>query len=181
MNAALAVAMLRHQHAVEIRDPALKAAMGWAEWPARLQRLARGPLLERLPEGSELWVDGAHNPAAARAVADFFRARVPAGRPFHIVFGLLTSKDAAGVLRPFRARSLTLHAIPVAGHEHHPPERLAATAREAGLSAMPASSVEHALGWIARHTDRERPPVVLILGSLYLAGEVLEKNGQPPA
>jgi dihydrofolate synthase/folylpolyglutamate synthase len=46
---------------------------------------------------------------------------------------------------------------------------------------MPASSVEHALGWIARHTDRERPPVVLILGSLYLAGEVLEKNGQPPA
>ena len=181
MNAALAVAMLRHQQDVPIRDPALKAAMGWAEWPARLQRLASGPLLERLPAGAELWLDGAHNPAAARAVADFFRARVPAGRPFHIVFGLIATKDAAGVLRPFRARSLTLHAIPVAEHAHHSPEALAAAAREAGLSAMPAATLEDALGWIARHADRERPPVVLILGSLYLAGEVLEKNGQPPA
>jgi dihydrofolate synthase / folylpolyglutamate synthase len=181
MNAALAVAMLRHQDRITIGDSALKAAMGWAEWPARLQRLSEGPLLERLPEGSELWVDGAHNPAAARAVADFFRARVPAGRPFHIVFGLIANKDAAGVLRPFRARSLTLHAIPVAGHDHHSPVLLAAAAREAGLSALPATSLEHALGWIARHTDRERPPVVLVLGSLYLAGEVLEKNGQPPA
>jgi dihydrofolate synthase / folylpolyglutamate synthase len=181
MNAALAVAMLRHQQAVPIRDSALKAAMGWAEWPARLQRLAPGPLHALLPTGAEMWVDGAHNPAAARAVADFFRARVPAGRPFHIVFGLLANKDAPGVLRPFRARSLTLHAIPVADHEHHAPEALAATAREAGLSAIPAAGVEDALAWIARHADRERPPVVLILGSLYLAGEVLEKNGQPPA
>jgi dihydrofolate synthase/folylpolyglutamate synthase len=180
MNAALAVAMLRHQDEVSIRDSALKAAMGWAEWPARLQRLAEGPLHALLPEGAELWVDGAHNPAAARAVADFFRARVPAGRPFHIVFGLLANKDAPGVLRPFRARSLTLHAIPVASHEHHAPDKLAETAREAGLNAIPARSLEDALAWIAHHADRERPPVVLILGSLYLAGEVLEKNGQPP-
>ena len=180
MNAALAVAMLRHQDEVRIRDAALKAAMGWAEWPARLQRLAEGPLLELLPHGAELWLDGAHNPAAARSVADFFRARVPAGRPFHIVFGLLANKDAPGVLRPFRARSLTLHAIPVASHEHHPPEALAAAAREAGLNAIAARSIEDALAWIARHADRERPPVVLILGSLYLAGEVLERNGQIP-
>ena len=75
MNAALATAMLRHQDSLDIRDSALKAAMGWAEWPARLQRLSRGPLHDLLIEGTELWLDGAHNPAAARAVADFFRAR----------------------------------------------------------------------------------------------------------
>ena len=78
------------------------------------------------------------------------------------------------------ARSLTLHAVPVEGHDHHSPDALAAAAREGGLSAIPAAGLEQALGWIARHADRERPPVVLILGSLYLAGEVLEKNGQPP-
>ena len=180
VNAALAVAMLRHQQALAIPDSALRAALGWAEWPARLQRLAPGPLADLLPTGSELWLDGAHNPAAARAVADFFRAHVPAGRPFHIVFGLLQAKDSTGVLRPFRGRSLTLHTIPVPGHEHHSPEALAATARELGLAAMPAAGVEDALGWIARHADRERPPVVLILGSLYLAGEVLAGNDQPP-
>jgi dihydrofolate synthase/folylpolyglutamate synthase len=180
MNAALAVAMLRHQDSVRVPDSALRAAMGWADWPARLQRLASGPLHEFLPGGSELWLDGGHNPAAARAVADFFRACVPAGRPFHIVLGMLSNKDVAGVLKPFQGRSLTFHPVPVPGHEHHSPAALARAAKESGLSAVPAAGVEDALGWIARHADRARRPIVLIFGSLYLAGEVLRKNDQVP-
>ena len=181
MNAALAVAMLRHQDALPIPDSALRAAMGWAEWPARLQQMAAGPLHALLPRDSELWLDGGHNPAAARAIADFFRGHVPAGRPFHIVFGLLDNKDAAGVLKPFRDRAITLHSVPVPGHAHHSPATLAAAARDAGLHAVPAADVEGALGWISRHADRANPPVVLILGSLYLAGEVLRKNDQAPS
>ncbi|HEV2746239.1 MAG TPA: folylpolyglutamate synthase/dihydrofolate synthase family protein [Allosphingosinicella sp.] len=181
MNAALAVAMIRHQRALAIRDSALRAAMGWAEWPARLQRLAQGPLHELLPKGSELWLDGGHNPAAARVIADFFRAHVPAGRPFHIVIGLLENKDAAGILKPFRNRAITVHTIPVPSHAHHSPAGLAATAREAGLNAVAAQHAEDALGWIARHADRAQPPIVLILGSLYLAGEMLRMNGQAPS
>jgi dihydrofolate synthase/folylpolyglutamate synthase len=177
MNAALAVAMLRHQRALDIPDSALRAAMGWAEWPARLQMLGAGPLRDLLPAGSELWLDGAHNPAAARAVADHFRGTEA---PFHLIFGLLANKDAPGVLHPFRGRSLTVHTVPVADHEHHAPAALAAAAREAGLAAMTAADVEDALGWIARHADRDRPPIVLIMGSLYLAGAVLAANGQPP-
>lgn len=180
MNAALAVAMLRHQRAVPVAEPALRAAMGWADWPARLQLLAPGPLATLLPQGSELWLDGGHNPAAARAIADFFRARVPSDRPFHIVLGLLANKDCAGVLKPFGNRAATLHAVPVPGHAHHPPADLAAAARGSGLAGMVASDVEAALGWIARHADRARPPIVLVMGSLYLAGEVLRANGQAP-
>ena len=105
---------------------------------------------------------------------------MPAGRPFHIVFGLLDNKDAAGVLKPFRDRAITLHSVPVPGHAHHSPATLAAAARDAGLHAVPAADVEGALGWISRHADRANPPVVLILGSLYLAGEVLRKNDQAP-
>jgi dihydrofolate synthase/folylpolyglutamate synthase len=179
-NAALAVAMLRHQHRLAVPESALRAAMGWAEWPARLQALSPGPVRDLLPKEAELWLDGAHNPAAARAVADHFRGAVPAGRPFHLIFGLLANKDAPGVLHPFRDRSLTVHTIPVPGHEHHSPEALAAVAREAGLSAMPAADVADALSWIARHADREHPPIVLIMGSLYLAGEVLKANGELP-
>jgi dihydrofolate synthase/folylpolyglutamate synthase len=180
MNAALAVAMLRHQRALPVGEPALRAAMGWADWPARLQRLAPGPLAALLPTGSELWLDGGHNPAAARAVADFFRAHVPSDRPFHIVLGLLANKDAAGVVKPFANRAATLHAVPVPGHPHHAAADLAATARGAGLAALTAADVEAALGWIARHADRAQPPIVLVMGSLYLAGEVLRVNGQPP-
>lgn len=181
LNAGLAIAMLRHQDRIQVRDSALRAAMGWTEWPARLQRLSAGPLREMLPSGSELWLDGGHNPAAARAVADHFRGHVPAGRPFHIVFGLLENKDAAGVLKPFRGRSVTLHTIPVERHAHHSPAALVAVAKEAGITALPAAGLEDALDWIARHADRAQPPIVLILGSLYLAGEVLRKNGQPPS
>ncbi|HZF96541.1 MAG TPA: folylpolyglutamate synthase/dihydrofolate synthase family protein [Allosphingosinicella sp.] len=180
MNAALAVAMLRHQQALRIPEIALKAAMGWADWPARLQRLAAGPLHALLPTDAELWLDGGHNPAAARAVADYFRAHVPADRPFHIVFGLLANKDVAGVLKPFQGRSVTFHPIPVAAHEHHAPAELARAAGESGLGAVPAAGVEEALSWIARHADRARPPIVLIFGSLYLAGEILRKNEQAP-
>jgi dihydrofolate synthase/folylpolyglutamate synthase len=169
--------MLRHQAALDIPDSALRAAMGWAEWPARLQLLSPGPLRDLLTAGAELWLDGAHNPAASRAVADHFRG---ADRPFHLIFGLLANKDAAGVLHPFRGRSLTVHTIPVPDHEHHQPADLAAVARDAGMTAMAATSVEDALGWIVRHADRSRPPVVLIMGSLYLAGTVLAANGQPP-
>jgi dihydrofolate synthase/folylpolyglutamate synthase len=181
MNAALAVAMLRHQDRLDISEAALRAMMGWAEWPARLQLLAPGPLRGLLPDGAELWLDGAHNPAAARAVADFFRAHVPAGRPFHLVFALLANKDAPGVLHRFRGRAVNVHTVPVPGHEHHSPEALAAVAREAGLDAIPAAGVEEALRWIARHADRASPPIVLVMGSLYLAGEMLRANDQPPA
>jgi dihydrofolate synthase / folylpolyglutamate synthase len=151
--------------------------MGWAEWPARLQMLAPGPVRDLLPAGAELWLDGAHNPAAARAVADHFRGT---DRPFHLIFGLLANKDAPGVLHPFRGRAMTVHTIKVPDHEHHSPAELAAVARDAGLTAMSAAGVADALGWIARHADRDRPPVVLIMGSLYLAGTVLEANGQAP-
>ncbi|MEA3053213.1 MAG: dihydrofolate synthase / folylpolyglutamate synthase [Sphingomonadales bacterium] len=180
MNAALAVAMLRHQRQVPVLEPALRAAMGWADWPGRLQRLALGPLAALLPNGAELWLDGGHNPAAARAIADFFRAHVPSDRPFHIVLGLLANKDSAGVLKPFANRAATLHAVPVPGHPHHQAADLTAAARGAGLASLGAPDVPAALGWIARHADRERPPIVLVMGSLYLAGEVLRANGQAP-
>jgi dihydrofolate synthase/folylpolyglutamate synthase len=180
-NAALAIAMLRHQQAVEIGAPALRAAMDKAEWPARLQRLGAGPLLDLLPPDSELWLDGAHNPAAARAAADFFRGRVMGERPLHIVLGVLANKDAAGILKPFASRAATVHAVPVPGHPYHAPADLAAAARGFGLSGRAASGIENALGWIGRNGDRAEPPIVLIMGSLYLAGEVLRRSGEGPA
>ncbi len=97
-----------------------------------------------------------------------------------MIFGLLENKNARAVLKPFGSRSITLHSVPVERHPHHAPADLAAIAREAGMTAMASRNVEDALSWIARHSDPARPPIVLILGSLYLAGAVLRKNGQAP-
>ena len=171
-NAALAVAMIRHQRRLDVPDAALKAGLARASWPARLQRLGPGPVRDLLPAQAELWLDGAHNPAAARAAADFFAAEK---RPFHLILGLLANKDSAGVLAPFRERAASLRTIPVPGHDHHAPEALAALGRELGFAAEPAGGVEQAL----RRIKGPRP-AVLIMGSLYLAGAVLRANDQLP-
>lgn len=179
-NAALAVAMLRHQSAVAVPEAALRAGMGWAEWPARLQKLEAGPLTDRLPAAAEVWLDGGHNPAAGRAIADNFRGHPLAERPFYIVLGMLQTKDAAGFLKPFAGRATAVYTVPIPGHAAHSPEELARTARETGLPGIVAADVGEALAAIAKGADRARPPVVLITGSLYLAGSVLAQNGQPP-
>jgi dihydrofolate synthase / folylpolyglutamate synthase len=166
MNAALAIAMIRHQSAVEVPDAALKAAMGWAHWPARLQRLAPGPLA-----GSrEVWLDGGHNEAAGATIAAFMKDR---GQPFHLITGMLANKDARGLLGHFKGLTTSFTAVPVPGHPCHPPEDLAAIARELGMESDVAGDVAEALA-------RSDAPVTLFLVSLYLAGHVLAANDQAP-
>jgi dihydrofolate synthase/folylpolyglutamate synthase len=178
INAGLAIAMLRHQSAISVPTAALRAALGWAEWPARLQRLT-GALAGRLPQGSELWLDGLHNPAAAEAIADFFRSHAAVDRPLHMILGLLENKDPAGVLQPFAGRVAHLQTVSVPGHAHHAPPVLAALAEAAGIPAAPAESVTAAIDSIAAETGGT-PPIVLIGGSLYLAGRVLVEDGSIP-
>jgi len=175
-NLALAYAMLRHQGAVSVPEAALRAAANWATWPARMQRLGPGPLLARLPEGSTLWLDGAHNPSAAAPVARAFRT-VARGGDAALVIGMLANKDAAGVLRALVPGVRQVVTVPVPGHEHHPPEALAALARSLGVDASPAPDLHTALTGLAN-----RPPAtVLIAGSLYLAGLALAANDELPA
>ncbi len=179
MNAGLALAMLRHQDQFAIPDAALRALTGWAEWPARLQRLGDGPLTALLPDGAQLWLDGAHNPAAARSIAAWLDSGALGPGPLHLVMGVLANKDLPGILRPFSGSTAMIHAVPVPGHAHHLPEAIAAEARKLGLSALPSENVEAALAAIVGLSP-DAPPGVLIIGSLYLAGEVLAANGQAP-
>jgi dihydrofolate synthase / folylpolyglutamate synthase len=176
-NAGLALAMLRHQSALSVPDAALRAGLGWAEWPARLQRISTGPLAALLPKGAELWLDGGHNPLAGRVLADRFRGVNLAENPFHLVIGMLETKDAAGFLKPFVGRATAVYGVPVADHSAHPPATIAAVARANALPGQSCDSVAHALKTIAGQADPKRPPVVLITGSLYLAGTVLAESG----
>lgn len=173
-NAALAVAMLRHQDRFGIPAEAFADGIGNADWPARLQKLDRGPLTKRLPGGSELWVDGGHNGAAARLVADHARQSFQGDLPLVLLFASLASKSPSAMLRPFRPLAAQVHALPISEHDHRPPEELAALAAELGFESTANDTLDEAL---ERVRERSR---VLVFGSLYLAGEALKANGEVP-
>lgn len=175
-NLALAIATLRHQRALAIPDSAFASAATAARWPARMQRLTPGPLHARLPAGAEIWLDGGHNEGAAQSVSATL-AQVADRRPAHLILGMLSNKDATGLLAPFAPLAASFTAVPVPGHAHHDPADLAATARALGIpSTATAPDVPTALNSL-RTADA---PLVLILGSLYLAGEVLRENDELP-
>jgi dihydrofolate synthase/folylpolyglutamate synthase len=164
-NAALAVAMLRHQDAVTVSPEAMAQGIRAARWPARLQLLGEGPLTALVP-GRRVWLDGGHNPDAGAAIARHF-----AGRPLHLVIGMLANKDPSAIIAPLVDRLLSVSVVPTPGHESHAPEDFAP------FTALPIhgfARIDEALQALPPEGD------VLIAGSLYLAGEVLRLNRQIP-
>ena len=168
-NAGMAIAALRH---LGLGDVATEAAVTKAFWPARMQRLKEGPLIDAAPQ-AELWLDGGHNPAAGAALAETL-AGLP-NRPTHMICGMLSTKDVAGYLEPLASQAATLHAVAIPGETATlPAEDTAEAARSVGLPATVASSVAEALARIVADEPQAR---VLICGSLYLAGVILRENG----
>ena len=168
-NAGAAIAALRQLGRDEV---ACEAAVTRAFWPARMQRLRQGPLVELAPR-VELWLDGGHNPAGGEAVAATL-ARMPV-RETHLICGMLNTKDVTGYMTPLAPQVTALHAVSIPGEKNTlPAEVTRDAARAAGIKAEAAGSVAEALADIAATSPEAR---VLICGSLYLAGMVLRENG----
>jgi dihydrofolate synthase/folylpolyglutamate synthase len=146
-------------------------------WPARLQHLTRGPLIDRLPPGGALWLDGGHNPAAGLALADSLNDHDR--RPWHLIVGMGKNKDGRGFLAPLAPLARSIWTVPVPDEAASwDAVAVAQTLPAAGPTGSPAAtaagSVDEALAAITRD---EQPCRVLICGSLYLAGHVLRSNG----
>jgi dihydrofolate synthase/folylpolyglutamate synthase len=184
----------RHQHAnagtaiatLRCLDPSLRVGcfergLLQADWPARLQRLARGRVIAMAPAAAELWLDGGHNEEGGRVLAQSmadFEDKSP--RPLILICGMLSTKNPVAFLRFFSGLAQEILAVPVPDQDHSwPPSEIAAAAHSTGLPAVACVSVERALFYLSAR-DWPRPPRILITGSLYLAGTVLAMNGTPP-
>ncbi|MCH8859328.1 MAG: bifunctional folylpolyglutamate synthase/dihydrofolate synthase [Proteobacteria bacterium] len=184
-NAGMAIATLRALANDQTRRWAKESALEWGlknvEWPARLQRLMTGKLLEIAPKGAEIWLDGGHNPHSASAIAQSMadlEERAP--KPLHLICAMLKSKDAAGFLRPFRGLARHVTTVAISGEAASlEAGALYDAARAAGLDANPADNLEDAMMQVAAWSHgrpEDGPPRILICGSLYLAGRVLAEN-----
>lgn len=181
-NAATAIAVLRRIGGRFARESGIEWGLKNVEWPARMQRLTRGPLLDAAPEGADVWLDGGHNPhggaVVAQTMADF-EERSP--KPLYLICGMLKTKDATGYFLPFRGIAKHVTTIPIAGEQASlGAGALYDAARSAGLEASPADDLLDAVMQVSawsRAREGEGPPRILICGSLYLAGQVLRENG----
>ena len=157
----------------------LSTATRTAQWPARMQRLKSGALIDAAPAGSEVWLDGGHNPAAGEALAHLLadmEERDP--KPLHMVCGMLNTKDVTGYLRPFQGLARRIYCLSIPGEDATlTSDELADFAEAADLDAVEVEDTEEAMRLIAGEEDAAiTPPRILICGSLYLAGRVLREN-----
>jgi len=180
-NAGLAIATLRALDAFRIEPSAFEAGIVNAEWPARMQRLASGPLVDQGPQACEIWLDGGHNAEGGRvAAAALGDLEERVSRPLVVIVGMMANKDASAFLANFAGLTRHIIAVQVPGRDNAmPPDRLADAARALGMRVENSASVGAALRSLAR-LAYEVPPRILITGSLYLAGHVLSANGTPP-
>jgi dihydrofolate synthase/folylpolyglutamate synthase len=187
-NAALAIAALRHCFN-DLAPEAFAQGMKEVTWPARLQRLKKGPLVDVVPDGAEVWLDGGHNQSGGQALALSLTDLNPHNqRPVVMICASLTTKDTKSFLQPFHGKIDHLIAIPLTApsaasssgeHAGHSPAFIAQWAGECGIDASSAASLQEALchPMIQKASP---PPLILIAGSLYLAGTVLHLNEQWP-
>jgi dihydrofolate synthase/folylpolyglutamate synthase len=180
-NAGLAIATLRVLDAFKIEPSAFEAGIVNAEWPARMQRLASGVLVDQAPPGCEIWLDGGHNAEGGRvAAAAMGDLEERVSRPLVVIVGMMANKDAGAFLANFAGLTRHIIAVQIPDRENAmPPDRLVDAARQLGMRVETATGVEAALHSLAR-LAYEAPPRILITGSLYLAGHVLAANGTPP-
>ncbi|MGE0153109.1 MAG: folylpolyglutamate synthase/dihydrofolate synthase family protein [Reyranellaceae bacterium] len=174
-NAATAVAVLEKLPQFAVSQAAIAQGLRRVEWPARLQLLRRGPLVELLRPGDELWLDGGHNEDCGIALAGMARRwAAQDGKKLHLIFGMLTSKDAQGFLRPLSGLAQAAHSVTIEGHAAYSPDEAAERAEAVGIPCRASPSLDAALRAALAQSN---PPLrVLICGSLYLAGTVLARN-----
>ena len=172
VNAGTAIASLERLGGFSLTPDAIADGLHNIDWPARLQHLTRGALVDALP-GWEVWLDGGHNPLAGQVLAE-----VAAGwrdRPLFLIVGMMNTKDAAGFLAPLARYVETLIAVTIPEEKNAlPAASITAAARSVGIAAHSAGSIVEAI----RHLAGRPSGRVLICGSLYFAGRVLAANEQ---
>ncbi len=180
VNAGAAVAALRLCFP-DLPLAAYEAGVTKASWPGRLQNLARGRLAALAPEGAELWLDGGHNEAGGRVLAEAMAdLEDKAPRPLVLLYAALQSKDSQAFLQHFCGLAGEVLALPISGDQvGRDPDDVAALARDLGFRSHACANVGAALREISARNWAE-PPRIVIAGSLYLAGEVLAADGATP-
>jgi len=170
INAALALATAEVlQPLLPVTPEQLRAGLASVRWAGRLQRLVR-------PEGGELLLDGAHNPAGAAALRRALETEFAGRQPVFII-GLLGDKKWLEICRILAPRAGRIYTVPVASKRTADARELAAAFR----AARPDADITVCAGLTEALNASKDAGFIVITGSLYLIGEALDRLGSAPA
>ena len=147
----------------QISDEAVRRGLASARWPGRLELLRK--------KDPVVLLDGAHNPHGMRSTVDSLRRLLPEKKAV-LVLGMMADKDVDTMLTLVEPIAASICTVRPESSRAMAAEELARRVRERGIPAQAFESADRAL----RAAAAEAGPggAVCILGSLYLAGEVLE-------
>ena len=177
-NSGIAIAAAHYMSKLfPIQNSAIDKGLKTVKWSARLQKIKKGPLAEILPNQVELWLDGGHNHDASLAISEtiYNWKRQDPSLTFHLIFGSLNNREIESLLVPFVGIIDLIQTVAIPKHESTAsPENAANVALSLGFNAAPSNSLLSAIEAIISKSNGKR--IILVYGSLYLAGSILEKN-----
>jgi dihydrofolate synthase/folylpolyglutamate synthase len=164
-----------------LSDDEIDLAMREVSWPGRMQKITHGRIFDLAPQGSEIWIDGGHNPGAGLVISETFK-QAGDQRPLIMIAGMINTKDSSGYFKAFDGMIAEGFTVPISGSDASVDvESLAQSARSVGLTFTATGSIAEALERVKEAAQQfDVPPRILIGGSLYLAGNALAFNGTIP-
>ena len=172
INAGNAITAALNCKDFNISHEAIGLALQSVKWPARLQHLTSGPIVDLTNANAEIWVDGAHNEAGAHVLSCWLEEKK---LPTYLIYGTTKNRDCKAFLRMLEKHIKLVVAVPIDAEPlSYSAEYIEKEAKKLDLSTNKAETVEEALAVIAETTQEKC--IILITGSLYLAGDVLYKN-----
>ncbi|AQX20594.1 bifunctional folylpolyglutamate synthase/dihydrofolate synthase [Bartonella sp. WD16.2] len=168
-----------YQAGFQLSEQTISKALRNLYWPARMQHLTHGRLVDQLPLSTDLWLDGGHNPAAGKVVAAQLKQwKKKSNRPIIMIASMLKTKDTIGYFRPLSNIVDKVYTIPLNSNNASVcPIILAQSAQKVGLIASPQANLQAVFHKISlEHKDA----IIFIGGSLYFAGDILRDNETPP-
>ena len=165
-NSATAVAAARNLN-LNITDENIKSGITKIKSIARLQEIKSGKL-KNLCKNNQLFVDGSHNPLGAKVLNDYLQTLKCKK---HIILGMMANKDHEEYISYFKnISSLTTIDIP------NQPNSIKGKDLKNKLDKFPNLNYEKSIEDALKKISTDNDDIILITGSLYLAGEVLNLN-----
>jgi len=167
-NIATAIATIRNLK-LNINDEKIKKGITKIKTIGRLQEIKKGKLKD-LVKKNKLLLDGSHNPLGAKALVDYFDTL---NCQKHLILGMMTNKDHKNYIRYFNKKISSLTIVDIPNQKNSMKRNILKNKLKLdGIEIQSKSSIQEALNSLPLKNDE----IVLITGSLYLAGEVLNLN-----